>query len=937
MVFGLPLAQADRNVEGGAEGSFPNDSSGTIPAIELLQPTINELKEKGLDSIKSETTDQMPDSIKRLIDSLRQAEVADYGYDSLYRWDNDSLLLAQDSIVADTIASDTTKKKKKGFLDDIISGHNKDSLEFDVRENIVHIHREGQVDYQEMSLKADYMQINMETKQIYAYGYTDSLGAKSRPEFLDKGEVYTMDTIHYNIDTEKAKIKGVARQESEGYLMAKDVKKMAGNVMNIMDGRYTTCDNHEHPHFYLAMTRAKVLPGEKVIVAPSYLVMEDVPIYFLGIPFGFFPVTTSRSSGFIIPTFGEEYTKGFFLRDGGYYFAFNDYVDATILGGIYTLGSWEASVSSRYIKRYTYSGMFDVRYAKTLIGEKADSSNYINSGSFSVRWTHQQDPKFRPNSSFSASVNFSSSDYTQHGTSSLDEHLTTQTSSSIAYSKSWPGKPFSFSTNMSHSQNSRNKTVSLTFPNVSFNVSTIYPFKRKTAIGKQKWYEKIQTRYSGQLTNSVTVDEKDLFKDGMFKQMRHGVKHSIPVSASFNLFNYINLSPSLNYNAYWYFRKVDKDWDPVQEAVVPVDTTYGFYRLYDYSLSASLNTTVYGTFQFKNEKAKIQAFRHVMTPSLSFSYTPDFGQAKYGFYKPVQSSRDGNVSYYSPYEGNAYGLPSRGESMRLGFSLGNTLQMKVRSEKDTSGTKIVKLIDQFNLSGSYNFLADEFKLSNISASLRSTVYKGINLNVNATFDPYQVEVVDGRAKRVNKLMTRKGSLARLVSASTGFSYSFNSGGSSGTGGDRGSMNDVNSGALPTPDQNNFFDQDGMMDPSMKRAMMTSQYYDFNIPWNLGINYSFRYTNDGAKRNVTQTLNFQGSVNLTDKWGINFSGGYDFDKGDITFGQFSVSRDLHCWQMNLSWVPLGPYKSWSFNISVKSNVLRDLKYDKRSSRFDSLYD
>lgn len=941
MMFGIPLVRADRHEHAMDDIELHRDSIAEgVKSIELLKPDslMSDSIRSSIARLQSAEAVETIDT--RQADSLLQREYRIGADSSLIPADSllvnmDSVAMAADTLVIDSLPQDTTKKKK-GFLDDIISGHNKDSLVFDVRKNVVHIYREGEVDYQEMQLKADYMEVDMETKEIYAYGITDTVsGAKTRPEFLDKGDSYTMDTIHYNIDTEKAKIKGIARQEGEGFLHARDVKKMHDDSFNIMDGRYTTCD-HENPHFYLAMTRAKVLPGEKVIIAPSYLVMEDVPLYFLGIPFGFFPVTTSRNSGFIIPSFGEEYSKGFFIREGGYYFAVNDYVDFTLLGGIYTLGSWEGSVSSRYIKRYTYSGGFDVRYAKSIIGEKQDTLNYVDASSFSVRWSHSQDPKFRPNSSFSANVNFSSSDYNKHGTTSLDEHLTTQTSSSIAFSKSWPGKPFSFSTNLSHSQNSRTGDVSLTFPNVSFNVSNIYPFRRKTAMGKEKWYEKIQTRYSGSLTNSVTVNEKDLFKDKMFKDMRNGIKHSIPVSASFNVFNYINISPSFNYNEYWYFRKIDKDWDPVKETVIPVDTTYGFYRLYDYSLSASLNTTVYGTFTFKSPTSKVQAIRHVMTPSLGFSYRPNFGDTKYGYYKPVQSSKDGNVTYYSPYEGNAYGLPGRGESMALNFSLGNTLQMKVLTDKDTSGMRKIKIIDQLSFSGSYNFLAEEFKLSNISATLRSTIYKGIALNVNATFDPYQVEVIDGRARRVNKLMVRDGKLARLTRASTGFSYSFSSKGSGDSSG-RGAMNDINSGGIPTPEDNAFFDSQQVHDPAMQRMMMTSQYYDFNIPWNFGFNYSFSYSNDGAVRNVNQTLNFQGSVNLTDKWGINFSGGYDFEKGDITFGSFSINRDLHCWQMNLQWIPLGPMKSWSFNISVKSNVLRDLKYDKRSSRYDSLYD
>ncbi len=858
--------------------------------------------------------------------------------------------IVQDSISGtDSLPGDTAvlpPLKKNNFLEDIITGKNKDSLIYDVKNKLVYIYREGDITYQDMNLKADYITVDMNSKNIHAYGYMDSLDADgnllppdsikpTRPEFTQGGSSYTMDSINYNLDTKKAKIKGVATQEGEGYLIGRDIKKMPDNAINIANGKYTTCDNVNHPHFYLALTRAKLTSGEngqkkKVVTGPAYFVMEDVPIYFLGIPFGFFPVSKGRQSGFIMPQYGEEYVKGFFIRDGGYYFAFNDYLDVTLKGGIYTLGSWETSLATRYIKRYKYSGGFNLAFSKDIIGEKGDA-DYVNMNNFRITWSHQQDPKFRPNSTFSANVNFSTSGYTKYGTNNINDYLNTQTNSSVAYSKTWAGKPFSLSTNFQHSQNSQDTTVSLSFPNIVFSVSRFFPFRRKEAIGRQKWYEKISMQYTGTLSNNVTVKEKDLFTDKMFREMKNGVNHTIPISTSFNLLNYITVSPSANYTERWYFRKIDKQWNPETNMVENADTTYGFYRLYNYNFSMSASTKLYGTFTFGENKL-IKAIRHVMTPTVSFTYTPDFSKGKYGFYKPIQTDSMGTLGYYSPFEGGLFGLPGRGEAASISFGLTNTLEMKVRSDRDTTGSRIIKLIDNFSLSSSYNFLADSLNLQPFALNLRTTIYGNFGLNISATLDPYQV---DERGQRINKFMIKKGKLGRITSASTSFGYSFNPSSSG-----RPAVNDINSGmgSVSPAYTDPFAEQQYLaMDPNTRRALMTSQYYDFDLSWNLSFNYSLSYTNTGIRKNVTQTLGFNGSMNLTPKWGISFNGGYDFQARKITPGVITINRDLHCWQMNFSWVPVGFRKSWSFNIGVKSAMLQDIKWDKRSSFYDNLYD
>ena len=862
--------------------------------------------------------------------------------DSLVVWAD---TLPSDSIVADSLTGDTLAvrdtTRKGSMLEAPIKGKNRDSLVFNVRDKMVYVYGEGDITYQTMNMKADYMRINMDTRVIRAYGVNDTVDNKpvvTRPEFTENGKTYTMDTIDYNMKSKKAKIKGVATQEGEGYLIGDNVKKMTDNSINISSGRFTTCENTDHPHFYLEMTRAKFIPGKKAIFGPSYLVMEDVPIYFLGVPEGFFPMSSGPKSGFLMPTYGEEYVKGFFLRDFGYYFTFNDYIDLTLTGGIYTLGSWEAAASSRYIKRYKYSGSFSADFSKVRFGDKG-SPDYTNQSNFRIQWTHTQDSKFRPGSTFSASVNFSTSGYSKYSATTLNDILSTQTNSSIAYSKTWSGTPFSLSANMAVSQNSSNSTISVTLPTVVFNMSRVYPFKRKQTMGKERWYEKISVSYTGKLTNSVSTTEKELFTKQTLKDMKNGVEHTIPVSTSMTLFNYLNITPSANYTERWFFKKQERQWNPETNTVDYLEPEYGFYRLYNYNVGVSASTKLYGMYRFKNPNSKIQAFRHVITPTISFSYAPDFSHQKYGYYKAVQSDTTGRVTIYSPFAGNAYSVPSSGRSMSLNFSLQQNLEMKVLSKRDTTGTRIIKLIDNFTISGSYNFLADSMNLSNISLSFRSKLTNNFGIQLSATLDPY---VVTPEGRRINKLMLSRGKLGRIVSTGWSFGYSFNSKNQSAPSG-QALTNDITSQPIDPAYSNPFFDPYGTMDPVLRRQYMAQTYYDFNMPWNFSFNYTISYgislVNNGTtgyRKNINQTIGFNGSVNLTPKWGISFQGGFDLMTRKLTTSSISITRDLHCWQMGFSWIPFGFHKSWSFNIGVKSSMLQDLKYDKSQSMYDNLY-
>ena len=830
----------------------------------------------------------------------------------------------------------TARKMTTSGLDEIVEGKNTDSLYYDIVNRKVYIYSEGDIKYADKSLKADFMRIDMNTKEIFAYGKADTVDGKptkTQPIFTDGGGSYTMDTINYNFESEKALIQGVATQQGDGWLVGGRIKKQPDNSINIQHGKYTTCEHTDHPHFYLAMTKAKVIPGKKIITGPAYLVMEDVPIYPLCIPEGFFPISSGAKSGLLMPTYGEEAARGFYLRGLGYYFIINQHLDLALTGGFYTLGSWEVNAASRYIKRYKYSGNLNFDFSSVKTGDKGEP-DYIKQNNFKFTWTHSQDPKANPGSTFSASVNLATSGYSKYSATSLNDILATQTNSSISYSKSWAGTPFSFSMNMGISQNSQTRALSINFPNMVFNVARVYPFKRKEAVGKQRWYEKISFTYTGKLTNSVSAPESEIFTAQTLKNMRNGVEHTIPVSSSFTLFKYINFTPSFNYTERWYFKRQMQEWNPTTNKVEKLDPEYGFYRIYNYNASASLNTTIYGMWQMKKKTAKVQAVRHTITPSVGVSYMPDFGNQKYGFYQVVQADSLGGYTLYSPYSDNAYGVPGRGASASLNFSLKQSLEMKVLSKRDTSGVKKIKIIDDLSLSGSYNFLADSMGLSNISASLRTTIYGNFGLNLSATLDPYQVTP---QGIRINKLLLSKGVLGRIMNTGWSFGYTFKSREDK----SQSAINDINS--IPPEYFNPFSDPYGLMDPILRRQYMAQAYYDFSIPWNIGFNYvisyNVQYTNNGTtgfKRNVNQTLGFNGSVNLTPKTGIAFTSGFDIQNRKLTTTSISITRDLHCWQMSFVWIPFGSHRSWSFNIGVKAASLADLKYDKSQSMYDNLF-
>ncbi|MBR3891890.1 MAG: LPS-assembly protein LptD [Alistipes sp.] len=830
-----------------------------------------------------------------------------------------------------TPAEPTTKRG--AMFDDIIEGKAVDSVVFDARNKMIYSYRDGDVTYQGMNLKADYMRVDMQTKDIFAHGFSDTTETgepmQTKPEFSDGGAPYAMDTITYNLDSRKALIKGIATQQGDGWLIGNRVKMQPDESIHIRDGLYTTCDCTDHPHFYINMTQAKVIPGKKIIAGYSYLVMEDVPIYFPGIPEAFFPVQTGPKSGILMPTYGED-AKGFFIRDLGYYFTLGEHMDLAIRGGIYTLGSWEVSAVSQYVKRYKFRGNFNLSYSSIRTGEKGQP-DYVNQNNYRIQWSHSQDAKANPGSTFSASVNLTSSGYSRYSATTVNDILATQTNSSISYSKNWEGTPFSLSLNLAASQNSRDKTISVTLPTITFNVASFNPFKRKEAVGKTRWYEKIKMSYSMKMTNTVSAKEDTIFTKETLNKMKNGIQHTIPVSTSLTLFNYINVSPSFNYTERWYFKKVSQQWNNETKTVDTLDPEYGFWRIYNYNASVSANTTIYGTYTAKKKERKLQAVRHTLTPNIGFAYSPDFSRQRYGFYETVQTDTTGRFKVYSPFTDNAYGVPGSGQQFNLTFGLSQSLEAKVRT-KDT--VKKVKIIDQISISGSYNFLADSMRLSNLPIQLRTTIYQNIGLNLSLTLDPYEVSP---QGVRYNKLMWARGLPGRIQSVSWSFGYSFKSRE------DKSQVagNDITS--YPAEYFNAWSDPYGQLNPAMRRQWMAGQYYDFSIPWNLGFNYSIsynaQYVNNGTtgyRKKINQTLSVNGSVRLTPKTMITATTGYDFASRKMSMTSISITRDLHCWQMSFMWIPFGNHKSWSFNIGVKAASLADLKYDKSYTQYDNMY-
>ena len=881
----------------------------------------------------------------------------------------DSLELAiykHNKAVDDSLALDSINRSRKNGIDSPVEYSADDSLTYNAAIKMANLYGSSKVKYQNMDLESDRISMSLDSNLVHATGSMDStkMELTGTPVFKMGSDEYESDTMAFNFKTKKGLITSVYTQQDEGFLTSEISKRGADGEMYLQHGRYTTCDD-PHPDFYLALSRAKVRPGKDVVFGPAYLVVADVPLP-LAVPYGFFPFTKSYSSGLIMPTYGDETDRGFYPRDGGYYFAISDKMDLKLIGEIYTKGSWGLSASSNYRKRYRYGGSFLISFQNTTHGEKNDR-DYSKDNSFKIQWSHHQDAKANPYTSLSASVNFATTSYERNNLSSMynPQALTQSTrTSSVSWQTRFSSIGMTLSSQMNVAQNMRDSSISLTLPSLNISIAPFYPFKRKKAAGSERWYEKISVSYTGQFKNEINTKESLIMKSKLNKDWQNGMQHVIPIKGNFTLFSYLNVTPSFNFTDRTYLRKVEKSWDQTNQREV-TDTITGFYNVYNWSLNLGLSTKLYG-FWIPNRKIfgdKIQAIRHVVTPTVSFSYAPDFSASRYGYYKYYQKTdAEGNVTMveYSPYQGAAYGYPGKGKSGILNFELGNNVEMKVKSDDDSTGVKKISLIDEFKLASYYNFATDIRPVGDLTATLRLKLSKSYTLNLSTVFKSYVYEADSvGATPRESEHVTywQQGKFGRFTGLSQNLSYTLNNekvsnfikwlkGEKIEKKGNKNKRRDDDD-EWDNPNETNI-DKDmekakhGAKKSDTNKAETDADgYMTFKMPWSLSIGYGiniredmnvkkFNYNTMRYPYKFTQNLNVSGNLRISDGWNISFSSGYDFENGKISMTTASLNRDLHCFNMSCS-VVLAPYTSYNFSFRCNASTLTDaLKYDKRSS-------
>ena len=894
------------------------------------------------------------DSVQRR-DSLGNVVVDTTQMDSLER-----AIYRHNKVVDDSIRLDSLNRKRSGGIEAPIEYTANDSLVYDARTQTAHLFGSSNVKYQNMDLASDKIYMSLDSSLVHATGTRDSSvkdGVKNKPVFTMGQDKYETDTIAFNFKTKKAYIDNVYTEQEDGFLRGERSKRDSTGVIYLEHGRYTTCDE-EHPDFYIALSRARVRPGKDVVFGPAYLVVADVPLP-LAIPYGFFPFTKHYSSGFIMPSYGDEQARGFYLKDIGYYFALSDKWDLKLLGEIYTRGSWGFSAASNYRKRYRYNGSFLFSYQDTKTGDKG-LPDYARQESFKIQWSHRQDSKANPYSSLAASVNFATSSYERNNLNSLynPQTLTQSTrTSSVSWSTTFSSIGLTLSATANLSQNMRDSTLAVTLPDLNIAVSRFYPFKRKHAVGNERWYEKISMSYTGQIGNSINTKEDKFFKSNLIKEWRNGWNHEIPISGNFTLFNYLNVSPSFRFTDRMQSAKVERSWDTAKQVEV-ADTTYGFHNIYNWNFSMGMSTKLYG-FWTPSRKIfgdKIQAIRHVLTPQVTFSYAPDFGASRYGYWKTYQKTdADGNVSLveYSPYSTGMFSVPGRGKTGSISFSLGNNLEMKVKSDKDSTGVKRISLIDDLAINMSYNMAAKTRPWSDLGMNIRLKWWKNYTFNMNAVFATYAYELDDqGRPYVGTHTEWGKGRFGRFQGMSQNISYTLTPEKLSKLFGGGGSREDDKRRAGNGDDEGVDTDIESNVDEVMERGKHNARkekskastdedgYMAFSMPWSLTFGYgvTMRESNDINKFNYkkmrypykfSQTLNVSGNIRISDGWNISFSSGYDFESHEISMTTASLQRDLHCFNMSCE-VVLAPYTSYNFTFRCNAATLTDaLKYDKRS--------
>lgn len=892
-----------------AKAAVSHDVSQSEEAV-VIDTAISPQRPEGIDTLRAGL-----DSTASRRDSLRRADSTSRA-DSLSLLEKSSLNRPAFSGAKDSIRQDFSNGQRKMYY-----------------------WGEVEVSYENIKLKADYMEYDMATGTVYARGTYDSLSRewKGQPEMTQGKQTFSMEEIRYNFNTRKARITNMITREDDGILHGKNIKMMPDRSINITKGKYTVCDL-EHPHYYLKLSSAKVVtkPSQKTVFGPAHLVVEDVDLP-IGIPFGFIPKRPDRATGLLMPSFGEENARGFYLRDAGMYFVLGDYFDMSLTGDYYTLGSWAANLNSRYMVKYKFNGNLAINYSVDQTGEKG-STDFFQSKNFGVRWSHSQDSKAHPGTSFSASVNFSSPSNSRYNSHSVSEALQNQISSSISYSKNWNGK-FNLSVNALHSQNSRDSSYSFTLPNITFSVSTFYPFKIKNRVGKERIYEKFALGYNTSLQNKINFKASEFGEPGFLDKFQNGMTHNFSIKLpDFTLLKYLNVAPSVSYGMNWFFRKSEAYFDRETNSVkMEMGKQFGhFGTTHNYSGSVSMSTRLYGMYDF-GKFHKVQAVRHVISPSASMSFSPEKGKAFNGWRTlnyvdtlGVQKSYDYNI-----YQGQINSAPGKGKSATMSLSIGNNLEAKVRDMKDTTGTgtKKVKILDQLNLTTGYNFLADSLKMNNVGVSMSTSVFGKLGINGNMNFDPY---AIDGKGKRVNRYnILETGVPLRLTNVSGSLSYSLsgkgtvkgNDGSKSG-GGDSGNAADYYRRIYYHPITGEYIPGGWLY------------YTNPNVPWSVNFNYNFsmnrtyEFINDQLRKkdNYTQTLGVQGNIQLTPKMSVQAQSGWDFTAMKMTTTQFSFRYDLHCFNISVSWVPSGMYQSYSFLISANAAALADLLRFKKSTSY-----
>ena len=873
----------------------------------------------------------------------------------------DSLQLAiyhHNKAIDDSIRADSMMRARSNGIDAPVKYSAEDSLVYDAESGTAYLYGNSKVDYENMKLTSDKVHMNLDKSTVRATGTVDSTaegGIKGKPVFTMGKDEYKSDTMAFNFKSKKGLIKGVYTEQQDGFLSGEVGKRDSTGSIYLQHGRYTTCDK-PHPDFYIALSRAKVRPGKDVVFGPAYLVVADVPLP-LAIPYGFFPFSKKYSSGFIMPSYGDESDRGFYLRDGGYYFAISDKWDLKLLGEIYTKGSWGVSAASNYRKRYRYSGSFLFSYQDSKTGDKG-LPDFAEQESFKIQWNHRQDPKANPYSSLAASVNFATSNYERNNLNSMYNPQTlTQTTrtSSVSWSTGFSSIGLSLSATTNLAQDMRTSSIQITLPDLNISLSRFYPFKRKHLVGKERWYEKISMSYTGQLANSISTTEDKILHSNLIKDWKNAFQHTIPVQANFTLFNYINVTPSFNFTDRMYSKKVTRGWDNTLQKEVVRDTIYGFHNVYNWSMNVGASTKLYG-FWVPNRKLfgdKIQAIRHVITPQVSFSYSPNFGARRYGYYDSYQyTDASGNVKLveYSPYQDELYSVPGKYKTEMISWDVSNNIEMKIKSDKDTTGYKKISIIDELGASMSYNAAADYHRWSDLSMRLRLKWWKNYTFSMNAQFATYAYELdANGKPYVGNHTEWGYGRLPRFQGMSQNFSFTLNPEKLKKWFGRKDDKDDdkvsVDSDGPDTNIESNMDDdlEKGKYAAKKKRGNIAETdddgYMSFNMPWSLTIGYGITMRENTAGRfntktmrypyKFTQTLNLSGNIRISDGWNINFSSGYDFENHAMSMTTASLSRDLHCFNMSAS-VVLAPYTSYNFTFRCNAATLTDaLKYDKRS--------